>query len=172
MEERPPAGNHFRRLLQEYFPWGAGTVGQRTGRASCGSTRGIRSLHNLGLDEESAPEIQIRKNRAGPTRILALEDSEKLPAWAKPPSGRSGRTTCSTSAASTGGRTACCTPSSLKTRAASARSSTPASSGSESTGVRATRSDRQPDPGERVGDLCAGPCCEALWRLGVNVVHT
>jgi hypothetical protein len=85
MEDRPPAGKRFRGLLEEYFPWGAGTVAAKDGARVLWKYSRNPLAHNLGLDEESAPEIQIRKNRVGPTRILALEDSQKLPAWAKPP---------------------------------------------------------------------------------------
>jgi hypothetical protein len=85
MKRPPPAGKHFRGVLEECFPWDAGTVAAKDGARVLWKYSRNPLAHNLGLDHESAPTIQIRNNRVGPTRIIALEDSEKLPAWAKPP---------------------------------------------------------------------------------------
>jgi hypothetical protein len=84
MEHRPPAGKHFQGVLEEYFPWSTGNVTAKDGARVLWKYSRNPLAHNLGLDDPSAPVIQIRKTRIGPKRILALEDSETLPAWAKP----------------------------------------------------------------------------------------
>ena len=84
MKDHPPAGQHFRGIMEEYFPWSAGNVAAKDGARVLWKYSRNPLAHNLGLDEPSAPVIQVRKARIGPKRILALEDSAALPAWAEP----------------------------------------------------------------------------------------
>lgn len=85
MKHRPPAGNHFQGVLEGYFPWSAGNVAAADGAHVLWRYSRNPLAHNLGLDEPSAPVIQIRKTRIGPKRIMTLEDSHTLPGWARPP---------------------------------------------------------------------------------------
>jgi hypothetical protein len=58
MEDRPPAGKHFRGLLEQYSRGAPGPWPQRTGRASCGSTRGIRSRTTSASTRSRRPRFR------------------------------------------------------------------------------------------------------------------
>ena len=112
-DEGPPAG----RAALPGRPGGVLPVGargpwpQRTGRACLWKYSRNPLAHNLGLDEPvGARDPGPQEPRIGPTRIIGaggLGGAARV--GGASPSGPWGRTTCSTCAASTGARTACCT---------------------------------------------------------------
>jgi hypothetical protein len=90
MMKQPPAGAHFRGILEDYFPWAREPVPAKQGARVLWKYSRNPLAHALGLDRESAPDIQIAKARIGPQRIAALEDSATRPSWAAPVLTRSG----------------------------------------------------------------------------------
>jgi hypothetical protein len=90
VKKHPPAGAHFRGILEHYFPWASEQLLPKEGARVLWTYSRNPLAHALGLDRESAPEIQIAKARVGPQRIAALEDSSTRPSWAAPALTRSG----------------------------------------------------------------------------------
>jgi len=91
LKKTPPAGRHFRGLLEDYYPWSEEPVDPKTGAGVIYKYSRNPLAHNLGLGPEKDPDIEIAKSRLGPRRIEALEDSSMRPAWTAPaltPKGR------------------------------------------------------------------------------------
>jgi hypothetical protein len=84
LKQHPPAGAHFKGILRDYFPWASEPVAATEGARVLWKYSRNPLAHNLGLDRDSAPDIQIAKRRLGPRRILDLEDSVTRPTWAAP----------------------------------------------------------------------------------------
>jgi len=90
VKKHPPAGAHFRGILEDYFPWASGPIPAKQAAKVLWKYSRNPLAHALGLDRESAPEIHVAKTRIGPQRIAALEDSPTRPAWTAPPLSKSG----------------------------------------------------------------------------------
>jgi hypothetical protein len=90
LQNPPPAGEHFRGILKDYYPWPAEAVDAATGASVIYKYSRNPLAHNLGLSRERDPDIHIAKSRLGPRRIAALEDSLSRPHWAAPALTRQG----------------------------------------------------------------------------------
>lgn len=91
LKKPPPAGAHFRGILENYYPWSEEPVDAKAGADVIYKYSRNPLAHNLGLGPERDPDIQIAKSRLGPRRIEALEDSLTRPTWTAPaltPEGR------------------------------------------------------------------------------------
>jgi hypothetical protein len=84
MKNHPPSSQHFKGILQNYYPWSSEPISATQGADLLWKYSRNPLAHALGLDKESAPEIYIAKSRIGPIKIAALEDDPVRPAWASP----------------------------------------------------------------------------------------
>ena len=82
LKNPPPAGKHFRGILEDYFPWPAETLGRTTGARVLYKYSRNPLAHNLGLGPEKDPDLYVSKTRLGPQRIERLEDATERPQWA------------------------------------------------------------------------------------------
>lgn len=90
LKNPPPAGAHFKGILVDYFPWSTEPLPATDGARVLWKYSRNPLAHNLGLDRDGAPDIQIAKQRLVPRRITALEDSPARPTWAAPALSKSG----------------------------------------------------------------------------------
>jgi hypothetical protein len=84
LRKEPPAGAHFRGILEKYFPWGAEPVAAVDGARVIYKYSRNPLAHSLGLARAGVPDIAVAKKRLGPNQIEALEDSAVRPSWAAP----------------------------------------------------------------------------------------
>lgn len=82
-------GKRFTGLLKAHFPW-PGDIAATDGSDVFWRFARNPLAHALGLDVPDAPEIGMNKSPLSERRILELEDSGALPAWAPPSLGKEG----------------------------------------------------------------------------------
>jgi hypothetical protein len=83
IRNHPPAGDHFRGVLEQYFPWQGDPVpGPEAARVMWKYSRNPLS-HALGLDRTTAPTMFIGKKPLSERKIHDLEDSVTRPQWAR-----------------------------------------------------------------------------------------